>query len=86
MGLAERFGERIAPRRDRHPMNMIRHQTPAQHRHLAACALDSQRFEITPAVIVIQENVLAVIASLGDVMRRGDRHHPRLSGHGTVRC
>ena len=63
-------------------MNVVRHQAPPQHRDLVACALDAQRFEITPAVIVIQENVLAVIASLGDVMRCADRHHPRSSGHG----
>jgi hypothetical protein len=33
------------------------------------------------AVLVGQEDLLAVVAALGDVMRRADRHHPRCACH-----
>ena len=42
----------------------------------------SEEREVGRAVGIKKENVLAVVASLGDVMWCADRHHPRLAGHG----
>ena len=36
----------------------------------------SQSFDVEPPVFVEQEDILTVVASLGDVMRCTDRHHP----------
>jgi hypothetical protein len=50
----------------------------------AQAALFGEKLEVGEAVFVDQEDILAVVASLGDVMRCADRHHPRLAGHGQV--
>jgi hypothetical protein len=43
--------------------------------------LEAKTVEVEPPVFVEQEDLLAVVAALGDVMRDAVRHHPRLAGH-----
>ena len=62
-------------------MHMVRHQAIPYDLHPALTAVLGQQFDVPVAVGIKQENVLAVITSLGDVMRRTHRHHPRLTGH-----
>ena len=82
MRLTQRVGKRAASPRQGHQMDLVRHQTPAEQSAIVALAFVAQGVKIAPAILVEQENILAVVASLGDVMRRAQRHHLRLSRHG----
>ena len=52
---------------------------------LAGGELISQQSLVAAPVFVGQEDVLAVVAAVGDVMRYVHRHHPRLAGHPSIR-
>ncbi len=67
-------------------MHMVCHQTVSQDLEAALTAVLGKQSDVLVAVGVKQENVLAVIASLGDVMRCAHRHHPRLAGHFREQC
>ena len=60
---------------------MVRHQAVAQQYDAASMTFFGKKRQVFGTIMVEQENVLAVVASLGNVMRRTDRHHPSLAGH-----
>jgi len=62
-------------------MNVIGHQTVAQQRQSAALRPAAEGLHVESTVVVEQENVLAVVAPLSNVMRYAHRHHARLSRH-----
>jgi hypothetical protein len=62
-------------------MNMIGQQAITQQPHAVATSLEAKAVEVEPPVFVEQEDLLAVVAALGDVMRDAVRHQPRLAGH-----
>ena len=80
MALAEGAGKRIGPLGDRNQMNVIRHQAVAKQRDAVALRAFAESFEIETPVVVEQEDVLAIVAPLRDVMRH-TRHHPGHTGH-----
>ena len=61
-------------------MNVIRHQAVAKQRDAVALRAFAESFEIETPVVVEQEDVLAIVAPLRDVMRH-TRHHPGHTGH-----
>ena len=77
VALAEGAGKRIGPLGDRHQMNVIRHQAVAKQRNAVALRAFAESFEIETPVVVEQEDVLAIVAPLRDVMRHTRRHRPR---------
>ena len=81
MALAEGAGKQIGPLGDRNQMNVIRHQAVAKQRDAVALRAFAESFEIETLVVVEQEDVLAIVASLRDVMRHTRRHHPGHTGH-----
>ena len=62
-------------------MNVIRHQAVAKQRDAVALRAFAESFEIETPVVVEQEDVLAIVAPLRDVMRHTRRHHPGHTGH-----
>jgi hypothetical protein len=56
----------------------------AQHAQPVALPVVGQSGQVEATIFVEQENVLAMIASLRDVVRHTGRHHAGLSGHGSV--
>ena len=56
-------------------MNVMRHQAPAKQPGSVAGALLGQRLQILPPVFADHEDILSIIAPLGDVMRNGHRDH-----------
>ena len=62
-------------------MDVVGHPAPAQQIGLAWAEMESQQMLVAAPVFVGQEDVLAIVAAVGDVMRCADRHHPRWAGH-----
>ena len=62
-------------------MDMVGHPTPAQQLGPTGGEVKQQELLVAAPVFVSQEDLLAVIAAMGDVMRHTRRHHPRLAGH-----
>jgi hypothetical protein len=62
-------------------VHVVGHQAIAQQAHAVTASLEAEAVKIKPPVFVEQEDFLAVVAALGDVMRNALRHHPRLAGH-----
>jgi hypothetical protein len=81
MRFAERSRQRAAVQRRGHPMNVVRQQAIAEHRHAMLPAFGAQCLEINPPVFVKQEGVLTVVAPLGDGMRNALRHRQRWAGY-----
>ena len=79
--LAQGAGKRIGSLGNRHQMDVIRHQAIAEQRDAAAPRAFAQSFKIEAPVIVEQEDILAVVAPLCDVMRHARRHHPGHPSH-----
>ena len=75
MAPPQRQGERVATLGHGYQMDVGAHQAVAQHAHAAAAAALGQRFQIEPPVFVNQEDILTVVAPLGDVVRNAVRHH-----------
>ncbi len=80
--LAQGATKRIGPLGNRHQMDVIRHQTIAEQRDAVAPRTFAQSFEIEAPVVIEQEDILAVVAPLRDVMRHARRHHPGHSVRG----
>ena len=57
------------------PMNVMRHQAPAKQPDSVAGAVFGQRLQILPPVFAGHEDILSIIAPLGDVMRNAHRDH-----------
>jgi hypothetical protein len=66
-------------------VDVIGHPTPAQQLNRARLELVAKQILVAAPVLVGQEDVLAIVAAVGDGMRHVDRHHPRLAGHQTGR-
>jgi hypothetical protein len=62
-------------------MSMTGHQAITQQAHPVTTSLKAKTVEVEPPAFVEQEDFLAVVAALGDVMRDAVRHHPCLAGH-----
>jgi hypothetical protein len=60
---------------------VIGHPTPAEQLDRAGLELVAKQILVAAPVFVGQEDVLAIVAAVGDVMRYADRHQPRLAGH-----
>ena len=60
-------------------MHVIRHPAVAQHGQAVLLRFPTQRFDVESPIFVEQEDVLAVVAPLSDVMRKALRDHPDLA-------
>ncbi len=49
-------------------MNVIGHEAIAEDFYAVAAALVGEKFEILPAIVIDEENVLAIVAALGEVV------------------
>jgi len=85
MGVAERLCECVRPLGNDDQMDVICHQAVAQNAEPIAVAVLAEQGEIALSIVVEQEDVLAVVAPLGDVVRDANRDHARLSRHRSIR-
>ena len=69
MRLTQLFGERVIAPRQGHQIGVVRHQLPAGQSDIVARTLLARGVKTAPAILVEQENILALVASLGDLMR-----------------
>ena len=69
MGVPDRQGERHRVFRYGDQMDVVGHQAVAQNGQAVLLGFCAQSFDVEPPVFVEQEDVLAVVAPLGDVMR-----------------
>jgi hypothetical protein len=81
MGLPEGVRQRRRSAGHGHEMDVIRHQAPAQNRHPELISFLAQNFDVEAPIVFEQEDVLAVVAPLGGVMRNVLRDHPGLPRH-----
>jgi hypothetical protein len=61
---------------------MVRHEAIAQEAEATAAAPVSEQAAVRAAVKVVEENGLAVVPPLRDVVRYADRDHARDAWHG----
>ena len=78
--------QRVFPTRNNDQMDVVRHPAPAEQLGLARLEMERKQLLVAAPVFVGQEDVLAVVAAVGDVMRHARRDHPRLAGHRIVGC
>ena len=62
-------------------MDVIRHQAIAEQRELPASTVAAEQGQVDPPIGGREENLLAVVAPLSNVVRRADRHHARNARH-----
>jgi hypothetical protein len=62
-------------------MDVIRHQAPSQNADVVPEGVLAKQLKIAYAVPIGEENVLPVVPSLGDVMRRSWKNESRSTGH-----
>jgi hypothetical protein len=84
MGLSQRQGERSRLPRDANQVDVIRHQAIAQQRQAMLLTLVAQSLDVGSPVFVNQEDVLTIVAPLGDVVRNALHDHTGHSRHGEV--
>jgi hypothetical protein len=82
LGALERQSQGVGVLGYDNQVNMVGHQTVTQHAQAIALLVLGQSGQVETPVIVDKENVLAIVASLRDVVRDARRHHAGLSGHG----
>ena len=68
--------KRIFPLRNGDQMDVVAHPTPAEQIDAAGREVKREQLLVAAPVFVGQEDVLAVVAAMGDGMRYADRHHP----------
>jgi hypothetical protein len=73
--------QRVVGLRHDNQVDVIRHPAPAEQIGLARTQMQSQEVLVAAPVFVGQEDILAIVAAVGDVMRHAGRHHPRWAGH-----
>ena len=64
-----------------HQMDVIRHQAIAEQRELPAPAVAAEQGQVDPPSGGGEEDLLAIVAPLSDVVRCADRHHARDARH-----
>ena len=63
------FRQRIVSQRRGDDVDVVRHQAVAQHLEAEPLGVFAKQFEVDTAIVVDEENILAVIPSLHDVVR-----------------
>ena len=63
------LGKRVALPRNRHQVDVIRHQAIREDIQLIRPALIAEDAKIRPVIVVHEEHVLAIVASLDDMVR-----------------
>ena len=69
---------------DADEVNVVRHQTPAENSQIVACGVLPQQRHVDAPVEVGEEDLLAVIPPLRDVVGCTDRHHASDTRHGVI--
>ncbi len=81
VGPSNSLCQRLALFGHSHQMDVIRHQAIAEQRELPAPAMAAEKRQVDPPVGGREEDLLAVVAPLSDVVRCADRHHARDARH-----
>lgn len=84
VGAADASRQRRGRIGDCDQMQMIGHQAVAEDAELLAAAELAEGGEVEAAVVVEQEDVLAVVAALGDVMRAAGEDDAWLARHAGI--
>ena len=82
VGTSEGLGERVGALGDGDEMNVIGQQAVAEQGDAVDGALAAQGVEVEAAVVVGEQDVLAVVATLGDVVGDSWSDEAGFSGHG----
>ena len=77
----ESLGQRLVQAGQDHQVDVVAHQAPGQDLQPIRAAFLGQHAEIGPAVVVDEEDILTVIASLRDVMPAARNDQPGSSRH-----
>lgn len=65
-------------------VHMIGHQAPRPYRALRLFSSDEQLVAVETVVVIVEENLRAPVAPLGDMMRLAGNDNPRQAGHGAA--
>ena len=82
VGTADGLGKGVVVVRRGYEVDMVGHEAVAEHVEGEAGGLLGEGFEVEAAVGVGEEDVLAVVAALDDVVRRAGRDDAGGAGHG----
>src|SRR4051794_7568137 len=81
---SERLGQAVFRRRNKQVMNVIGHQAIRKNRDAMPKALAGEDSEIGSAVVIDEENILPIVASLGDVMNQAGDDDASDARHGEM--
>ena len=81
MGSAHRLGQAVFAFWPGDQVNVIRHQAEAENLETEALAELLEGFQVEPPIVIGEEDIFAVIASLGDVVRDPRHNDPSDSWH-----
>ena len=81
MCAAQSAGQRTLVLGDGDQVDVVRHQAPAEHPQAVPLGVMAQEREAGATIPVAEEDLLAVVAPLGDVVRDARRDHARDAWH-----
>jgi hypothetical protein len=81
MHLTQRTRQALRRGRNQDKMDVIRHKTPTQNADVVAQGVFAKQFQVAEAILWREEDVLAVVSSLGNVMRYPSENESRSTGH-----
>ncbi len=81
VGLPDGEGERILALGNGDQVNVIRHQAPSENTDAVTLRLEMQELQIEGTVVIGKEDVLPVIAALGNVVGCSGKNESGSAGH-----
>ena len=82
MGPGERGAQAVGGGGLQSEVDMVGHQAPGPNRDARIRTAFGHQLDIEPIVVIVEKDVLATVATLGDVMRNAGHDGPREPGHG----
>jgi len=79
--LPDRFGEGIFMRGNPYDVDMVGHETVRQDAHSMCARILTKQGQVDYPVMVIEEDLLPVVAPLRNMMRNTGQHDACCSGH-----
>jgi len=80
MCVAKCLCQRFRRSGNRDKMNVIGHEAPGDDTDIVARVL-AKDLDVTDSVLIGEEDILSIVAALGDMMRRSGEHEARSAWH-----
>jgi len=83
MRFPDRLRQAFLALRNRHQVNVVRHQAVRPYLHIVPCAPLLKQIQVCTVIRISEEHLLTPVSSLCNMMSITRRHHPRYPCHGS---